>query len=379
MDIYFDNAATSPLAKEVRDVMVELMDSSFGNPSSIHKKGREAKVVIENARKAIANLLNVSPGEVFFTSGGTEADNMAIVCSVNDLGIDHIITSRIEHHAVLHTAERMEQQRDVKLSFVDLKPDGQVDLDHLKSLLEEDGKTLVSLMHGNNEIGNLLPIAEVGAMCKEHGALFHSDTVQTMGHYPFDLQEITVDFITCSAHKIHGPKGVGFLYIRNDVSIKPFICGGAQERNMRGGTENIFGISALAKAFKLAHEDMEVHRTHIEGLKSYMIESLKNNISGVEFNGNIETDNSLYTVLSVLFPKSSTSEMMLFNLDIAGIAASGGSACTSGSNQGSHVLKGIGTDQERPAVRFSFSRFNTKEEIDFCVAKLTELIGANNN
>ncbi|NQY66885.1 MAG: aminotransferase class V-fold PLP-dependent enzyme, partial [Flavobacteriales bacterium] len=234
MEVYFDNAATTPLSKEVKEVISGLMDNTYGNPSSIHKKGREAKVVIENARKIVSGLLNVSPGEVFFTSCGTEADNMAIVCCVNDLAVDHIITTRIEHHAVLHTAERMEAQRGVKVSFVDLDENGSVKLDHLEELLQIGGKTLVSLMHANNEIGNLLPIKRVSEMCKAYDALFHSDTVQTVGHYPFDLQDIPVDFITCSAHKIHGPKGVGFLYINGNVKIKPLICGGAQERNMRG-------------------------------------------------------------------------------------------------------------------------------------------------
>ncbi|MCH7536170.1 MAG: cysteine desulfurase [Bacteroidetes bacterium] len=374
MEVYFDNAATTQLADEVKAVMLDLMETTYGNPSSIHKKGREAKVIIENSRKKISGLLNVSPGEIFFTSGGTEADNMAIVCTVLDLNIDHIITSKLEHPAVLHTAEKMERLRDVRLSYVSLKENGVVDLDHLEELLKSGGKILVSLMHGNNEIGNLLDLNKVSEICKEHGALFHSDTVQTAGRYHIDLQQTPLDFMTCSAHKIHGPKGVGFLYVKNDVKIKSLISGGAQERNMRGGTENLYGIPALAKAFEIAVMNMEEHRAHILGLKTYMIKQLENSIDGIEFNGESKEDRSLYTIVSVLFPKSDSSEMMLFNLDIAGVAVSGGSACTSGSNQSSHVLSGIGTDQDRAAVRFSFSRFNTIKEIDFCIEKLKELL-----
>lgn len=370
--IYLDNAATTPIDKAVIEAMLPVMQEQFGNPSSIHGFGRQTRALIENARKSIAKLLNITPSELFFTSGGTEADNQAICCTILDLGIKHAITSKIEHHAVLHTLEELDKKGKIKLSFVNLTSNGHIDLNHLEELLKNNPKSFVSLMHANNEIGNLLPIKQVGELCEKYESIFHSDTVQTMGHYALDLQNIPVHFVTCAAHKFHGPKGVGFLYISNKVSISPFIHGGSQERNMRGGTENVYGIVGLAKAFEIANQDIEQHQEQIQGLKTYMIEQLEKNIPGVEFNGDAKGA-SLYTVLNVLLPANENAEMMLFNLDINGIAASGGSACTSGSNQGSHVLRAINSDMERPSVRFSFSKYNTKEEIDFTIAKLKEM------
>lgn len=372
MRIYLDNAATTPMDPEVVDAMVPFMREHFGNPSSIHSYGREVRTAIETARKNVARFLNVSPSEIFFTSGGTEANNTALFCSVRDLGISHVISSPLEHHAVLHSLQELEKEGKIKLSL--LKPDrrGNLNMNELKDLLRAAGKTLVSLMHANNEIGNLLPIEEVAGLCRDHGALFHSDTVQTMGHYPIDLSATPVHFVTCAAHKFHGPKGVGFLYINHNVRIHPFIHGGAQERNMRGGTENVYGIIGLSRAIEIAAAHMDEHRKHIQGLKDHMLKSLKENIHGIEFNGDPER-NSLYTVLNVSFPPSENSEMLLFNLDIAGIACSGGSACTSGSDAGSHVLKAIYGESERPSVRFSFSKYNTIKEIDFVVEKLKEL------
>ncbi|MFY9310427.1 MAG: cysteine desulfurase family protein [Bacteroidia bacterium] len=372
MKVYLDNAATTPLDKEVLDTMLPYMTEFFGNPSSIHSFGRKTRAAIENARKSVAKSLNVSPSEIFFTSGGTEADNMAIRCSIHDLGIKHAITSKIEHHAVLHTLEKLEEEGLIKLSFVNLTPEGHVDLEHLEQLLKSNERTFVSLMHANNEIGNLLPIKEVGEICERYNAVFHSDTVQTMGHYAMDLQKINIHFITCAAHKFHGPKGVGFLYVSSKIKINPLIYGGGQERNMRGGTENLYGIVGLAKALEVALRDVEQHQQHIKGLKQYMVEQLKAQIPAVEFNGSC-LNNCLYTVLNVRFPHTDNAEMLLFNLDIAGIAASGGSACTSGSDIGSHVLRGIGSDVTRPSVRFSFSKYNTKEEVDYTVGKLKEL------
>ena len=372
MKVYFDNAATTSLDKEVLDEMLPFMTEHFGNPSSIHGYGRKTRSAIEAARKSVAKSLNVSPSEIFFTSGGTEADNMAIRCSIHDIGIKHAITSKIEHHAVLHTLEKLEQEGVIKLSFVNLTPSGHIDLAHLEQLLKENERTFVSLMHANNEIGNLLPLKEVGEICKRYNAIFHSDTVQTMAHYAFDLQRIKIHFVTCAAHKFHGPKGVGFLYVNGNVKINPLIYGGSQERNMRGGTENLYGIIGLAKALEIAMRDLEHHQKHITSLKAYMVQQLKENIKGVEFNGSC-LDNCLYTVLSVRFPRTDNAEMFLFNLDIAGIAASGGSACTSGSDKGSHVLEGIGADVTRPSVRFSFSKYSTKEEVDFTVGQLKEL------
>lgn len=372
MKVYLDNAATTALDKDVLDAMMPYMTEHYGNPSSIHAYGRKTRSAIEGARKSVAKILNVSPSEIFFTSGGTEADNMAIRCSIHDMGIKHAITSKIEHHAVLHTLEKLAVDNVIKLSFVNLNAQGEVDLGHLEQLLKENDRTFVSLMHANNEIGNLLPLKKVGEICETYNAIFHSDTVQTIGHYPMDLQKIKVHFITCAAHKFHGPKGVGFLYVSGHVKINPLIYGGSQERNMRGGTENLYGIVGLARALENATKDMEAHQTHIEGLKSYMIAQLKVAIPEIEFNGTCE-QNGLYTVLSVRFPHTDNAEMLLFNLDIAGIAVSGGSACTSGSDVGSHVLHGIEADVTRPSVRFSFSKYNTKEEVDYTVSKLKEL------
>lgn len=370
--IYLDNAATTPMDPEVIDTMVTYMRQHHGNPSSIHAFGREVRAGIEKARKQVAGLLNVTPAEIFFTSGGTEANNTALYCSVRDLGVTHIISSVIEHHAVTHTVEKLEQEGRVRVSWVKLDEKGHVDLADLERLLQSGDKTLVSLMHANNEIGNLLPIEKVAALCQQYGAFFHCDTVQTMGHFPLDLKSIPVHFVTCAAHKFHGPKGVGFLYIRHDVKIHPFIFGGAQERNMRGGTENVYGIIGLAKALEISCKEMEGHHKHVEGLKQYMAEKLNASIPGIRFNGDCMGD-SLYTVLNVAFPASEHGEMLLFNLDIAGIACSGGSACSSGSNSGSHVLKALYGNDARPSVRFSFSKYTTREEVDYTVEKLREL------
>ncbi len=368
--IYFDNAATTPLDDEVIEEMTKVLKENYGNPSSVHEFGRKARTEIERARRKVAAFVHASPSEICFTSGGTEADNMAIVTSVRDLGIKHIIISRIEHHAVLHTTQA--QEGGVKVSYVRLKPNGHIDLEHLEELLKKNGRSLVSLMHANNEIGNLLDLKKVSKLCRSHDSLFHSDTVQTMCHYEMDLQELDIDFITASSHKFHGPKGVGFLYVNSNVEIKTMIHGGSQERNMRGGTENIYGIVGLAKAMEVAHRDMEAHQNHVQGLKTYMMEQLVASIPDVQFNGDAEGD-SLYTVLNVSFPDTPISEMLLFNLDVLGIAASGGSACTSGSNVGSHVMQELYPNSKRPAIRFSFSKYNTKEEVDITVAKLVSL------
>ncbi|MBA2611982.1 MAG: cysteine desulfurase [Bacteroidetes bacterium] len=373
MKIYLDNAATTKLDENVLKAMMPLMLEDFGNPSSIHAFGRKTRAAIETARKTVAKLLNVTPAEIFFTSGGTEADNMAINQSIVTYGINHVISSVIEHHAVEHTLKMLEKAGKVKVSWVKLDKKGNVDLADLEDLLKNNSRSLVSLMHANNELGTLLPLKEVGELCEKYNAIFHSDTVQTMGHYKMDLRELKVHFVTCAAHKFHGPKGVGFLYINHLHKISPFIHGGAQERNMRGGTENVYGIVGLAKALEICFDEMEEHQKHIRGIKNYMREQLEKNIPGMSFNGEISDEKSLYTVLNCCFPKHPDAEMLLFNLDILGIAASGGSACSSGSNQGSHVLRGIGSDMERPSVRFSFSKYTTKEEIDHTVKHLIEL------
>jgi len=373
MKVYLDNAATTRLDEEVLKAMMPLLTEDFGNPSSIHSFGRKTRASIETARKTVAKLFNVTPAEIFFTSGGTEADNMAICKSIDTYGITHVISSPIEHHAVEHTIKVLEQAGKVKVSWVKIDRNGNVDLAHLEELLKNNPRSLVSLMHANNEIGTLLPLKEVGELCEKYNAIFHSDTVQTMGHYKMDLRDTKVHFVTCAAHKFHGPKGVGFLYINHLHKISPFIHGGAQERNMRGGTENVAGIIGLAKALEICFNEMEAHQKHIMDLKDYMRDTLIEKIPGMEFNGETSHDKSLYTVLNCRFPNHPDAEMILFNLDIMGIAASGGSACSSGSNQGSHVLRGLGIEMERPSVRFSFSKYNTKEDIDFTVSKLTEL------
>ena len=373
MKVYLDNAATTRLDEEVLNTMMPLLVEDFGNPSSIHAFGRKTRSSIENARKTVAKLLNVSPAEIFFTSGGTEADNMAIVQSIATFGIKHVISTQIEHHAVEYTLKVLEKEGKVKVSWLSFDERGNINLEELEELLKNNPKSLVSLMHANNEIGTLLPIEQVGELCEKYGAVFHSDTVQTMGHYAMDLQKLKVHFITCAAHKFHGPKGVGFLYMHHNHKLSPFILGGAQERNMRGGTENVPGIVGLAKALDVCYSHLHEHQQSIFGLKDYMRKRLIEEIPGIEFNGETSFEKSLYTVLNCRFPFHPDAEMILFNLDIAGIAASGGSACSSGSNQGSHVLRGLGIEMERPSVRFSFSKYNTKEEIDFVVDKIVEL------
>lgn len=374
--VYLDNAATTPLDPAVFEVMRPLMLEQFGNPSSIHGHGREVRSAIERARKKVADLLHTSPAEIFFTSGGTEADNTVLLSAVKDLGVKRIITSKLEHHAVLHTAEEIEKSGKVQVDYVRLTANGSIDFSHFEELLATGPKTLVSLMHANNEIGNLLDLEKTGTLCHQYGALFHTDTVQTMGHYRHDLQKLPVDFIVGSAHKFHGPKGVGFLYVNHKVKIKPLIHGGAQERNMRGGTENVYGIAGMAKALELAYQHMDEHQTHISHLKSTMIQKLQDSIPDLQFNGTSgDLEKSLYTVLNVSLPPSDNNEMLLFNLDISGVSVSGGSACSSGSNIGSHVLAQLDRDPMRGAVRFSFSRFNTEAEIAYAVDKLAEIVG----
>jgi cysteine desulfurase len=373
MQIYLDNAATTPLDPAVIQVMMETMQSEFGNPSSIHAHGRRVKTIIEKARRTVAGLLNAAPAEIFFTSGGTEADNFAIVRAVEDFQIEHIITTPLEHHAVLHTIEALQKTKPLKVSYLSVDQEGHIDLGELTDLLRSNARSLVSIMHGNNEIGTLNNVQAIGEICQEFDAIFHSDTVQTMGHYKHDLQVLNANFMTGAAHKFHGPKGVGFLYIKQNTKIQPLIHGGAQERNMRGGTENVYGIVGLAKALEIAYEHMETDHKYIQSLKSYMIDRLKEEIPGVAFNGDIRPEHSLYTVLNASFPCTDLADMLLFNLDIAGICVSGGSACSSGTNIGSHVLTAIQSDAERPSVRFSFSKYNTKEEIDVVIAKLKDI------
>jgi cysteine desulfurase len=373
--VYLDNAATTPMDDRVIEAMLPFMRGHFGNPSSVHSHGREVRTAIEKARKKVAELLQASPSEIFFTSGGTEADNTALVCGIESHGIQHAITSPLEHHAVLHTLEMLAKKGQVQLSLLEVNEKGEIDLAQLEELLKKNPKSLVSLMQGNNEIGNLNDLERIGQMTQAHGAFFHSDTVQTMGHYSHDLSTLPVDALVAGAHKFHGPKGVGFLYVRKDKKIHPFIHGGAQERNMRGGTENVIGIIGLAKALEISLEELAAHRSHIEKLKGYFIEKLGQEIPGITFNGcSADLQKSLYTVLSVSLPPSEANRgMLLFHLDLEGISASGGSACSSGASVGSHVMRALQHPADRDVVRFSFSRFTTMEEIDYTLEKLKTL------
>ncbi len=377
--VYFDNAATTAIRPEVLETMISVMRDTPGNPSSTHAPGRKAKALIESARKSIAAMLNVAAGEIIFTSGGTEADNLILNSTVRDLGVKHIITSAIEHHAVIHTVEQLQRVYNIVVSHVAIKKDGNIDIDHLQELLEKSSdKTLVSLMHVNNEIGNLLDIEAVCKLCKTHDALFHSDMVQSVGHYSLDLKNIPVDFIAASAHKFHGPKGVGFAYIRKNSGLRPLIFGGGQERGARAGTESVHNIVGMEKALKLAYKNLDEERAQIEKLKTYFIEKLKAEIPEATFNGNCGAmEKSTYTLLNVCLPvPPEKSLMLLFQMDLKGIACSKGSACQSGSDQGSHVLNAFlgDEDMKKPSVRFSFSHENTQEEVDYILNVLSEFI-----
>ena len=375
MNVYFDNAATTPMDKTVLEKMLPYLENGFGNPSSIHKKGREIKSVIEKCRSKIASLLSCEPGEIFFTSGGTEADNMFILNTAIEKKLDTIITSKLEHHAVLHCCEYLERSYKKNIKFVDSDDKGIIDLDHLESLMKSSPNSLVTIMHGNNEIGNLNDIKKISRICEQYETIFHSDTVQTVGHYNLNLNDLNIHGIVGSAHKFHGPKGVGFLYLNNKHKISPFIHGGAQERNMRGGTENFYGIVGLTEALELSITNMADHAKKVSNLKKYMIEKLTHAVDGIKFNGqSSDLNNSLYTVLNVSIPNMNDQQMFLFNLDINNIAASAGSACTSGSEVGSHVLAQIKKNKGHVSVRFSFSKMNSKEEVDYTVDKVCEIL-----
>lgn len=365
MAIYFDSAASTALHSEVLNEMIPFLTEHPGNPSSTHAFGRKMKAAIEQARKDIAQSINASPLEIVFTSCGTESNNLAIKGAVSKFNVQHLITSKIEHKCVLNTCLEIEKQ-GVELHYIDVDQQGYFDLTQLNELLEHlEGKKLITLMHANNEIGTINNIKEIGQICERHNALFHSDTVQTVAHFPLDVQDYKIHYMSGSAHKFHGPKGIGFLYVRKDVRIEPQILGGGQERGFRSGTENVAGIVGMAKALAISNANFESDKARILSLKKYFIEELKNNIKDIAFNG--DTENGLYTVLSVSFPPSLSNDMLLFNLDIAGIAVSGGSACSSGANTGSHVLDATNHDLKRKAIRFSFSNQNTKEEVDYTV------------
>ena len=372
--IYMDNAATTALDPEVLNAMMPYLTSFYGNPSSIYSYGRESRLAIENARKSVAKILNAHPAEIFFTSGGTESSNTAITAAVRDLGCNHIITSEIEHHATLHTVEFLKRSGQASVSYAKILSTGDIDMRHLEQLLKEsEQKALVTLMHANNETGNMIDLHKTGELCKKFGAIFHSDTVQTVGHFPFNLRNTPVDFITGSGHKFHGPKGAGILYINENVKINPFLYGGNQERNMRAGTENLYGIVGFAKALEIATANYVTDSRHIRSIRLCMMQQLQQNIKEISFNGN-PSGMSLYTVLSVNFPRTDKSEMILLNMDINNICTSGGSACSSGADTGSHVIRAIANNPDLVTVRFSFSKFNTEKEVDIVIEKLKDMI-----
>ena len=373
--VYLDNAATTPILDEVVEAMVPVLREQYGNPSSIHAEGRSTRALIEQARKTIARLINAGTGEIFFTSGGTESNNMAIKASVRDLGVRRIISSPTEHHCGLHTFESLKRDGLAEIVYLPVDEKGHITLEDLENALKAGGdtKTLVSLMHANNEIGTMTDMVAIGDLCRRYNALYHCDTVQTMAHFPIDVQLSKVNFLSGAAHKFHGPKGVGFIYINPESQIKPLIDGGAQERNMRGGTENVYGIVGMAKAMELAVHEMEERNEHIAEVRAYLKQRLEENFEQIQFNGDLE-GHSLYTVLNVSFPPSPKNELLLLSLDIAGISVSGGSACSSGTEKGSHVLEAIGANPARKSIRFSFSHFNTKEEMDYVIEKLKTII-----
>ncbi len=380
-NVYLDNAATTQIRKSVIDRMQDALSNYYGNPSSTHAFGRPAKTAIEKARKSIAKILNAHPSEIIFTSGGTEADNMILRGAVRDLGVEKIITSRIEHHAVLHTAEELAKDYNIEIEYVELDSHGNPDISHLESLLKaDDSKKLVSLMHINNEIGNKIDIDAICRLCKDNDVLVHSDTVQSIGHYAWDVQTIPIDFMTAAAHKFHGPKGVGFAFIRKNTGLNPLIFGGAQERGLRAGTEPLHNIIGLEEAFLEAYDHLEEETNYIEELKRYFIEKVNNEIPEAKFNGySADMDRSTYTIANVCLPfNEQQSLMLLFHLDLKGIACSKGSACQSGSDNGSHVLNEILTEEDlkKPSLRFSFSIYNTKEEIDYVVGVLKDFSSA---
>lgn len=371
MKVYLDSAASTQLHPDVLNEMLPYFTENFGNPSSTHSFGRKTKAALEQARKIIAQAINASPLEIIFTSCGTESNNMALKSAVANFNVQHIITSPVEHKCVFNTCLDI-ATNSVKLHYVKVDSNGNIDLNHLEELLQKlEGKKLVTLIHANNEIGTILDIEKAGEICRKYDALFHTDTVQTICHYPIDVQKVNVHYLSGSAHKFHGPKGIGFLFVRKDSKISPQIHGGGQERGFRSGTENVAGIVGMAKALEIANKNLEKDKTYILGLRKYFAEKLKEKIEDIRFNGDFE--NGLFTVLSVSFPPSFNSDMLLFSLDIAGIAASGGSACSSGASTGSHVLDAIGHSTERKTIRFSFSHFNTFEEIDYTIEQLLKL------
>ncbi|RTQ47161.1 cysteine desulfurase [Hymenobacter gummosus] len=375
--VYFDNAASTPLDPAVLDAMLPYLREHYGNASSQHSYGRRLRGVVETARRTIAGLLNAAPNEIFFTSGGTESDNYAAIGTIRTLGLTHAISSPLEHHAVLHTLQALERVGDIRLSYVRHDAQGRLDLNHLEELLTTHPRSFVSLMHANNELGNLNDVEAIGRLCVRHNAIFHTDTVQTMGHYRHNVRLLQNHFLVGSAHKFHGPKGTGFLYRSAGLPVQPLLHGGSQERHVRPGTENIPGIVGLAKALEIAYQGLDEHRRYVQGLKDQLIRRLQAEVEGVQFNGlSAEAEQSLYTILSVSLPPSPRNAELLSTLDLNRVAVSGGSACTSGDKAGSHVLSALGTDPDRATLRLSLSRYNTADEVEYAVAQIANLFRA---
>jgi cysteine desulfurase len=380
--IYFDNAATTKIDSIVIDQMQTVMRENFGNPNSTHSLGRSSRTLIEKARKTIASEFNVSASEIFFTSCGTESDNMVLVSAVRDLGVKTIVTSKIEHKAVLNVADFLKETESIEILYVDILKNGLIDYDHLENILENcKNKSLVSLMHINNEIGSILDLERVGNLCKKYNSLFHSDTVQSIGKYKFNLSDLNIDFIVGSAHKFHGPKGIGFVYINKKLNLNPLIIGGNQERGMRAGTESVHNIVGMQTAFENSYSNLEANNKYILNLKLNFIKSIKKAIPKIKFNGSCENNlYSSFSILNICLPMNEEQSILLeFNLDIKGISCSRGSACQSGSNQGSHVLNSIlsSDDLKKPSLRFSFSKYNKDEEISEVVSALKEFVNSN--
>ena len=365
--IYFDNAATTPLLPQVRDVITHHLEHSFGNPSSLHREGRLSRTVVEEARRKIAGHLNASIGEIFFTSCGTESNNTILIGAVEDLGIRRIVSSRVEHPCVLRVLERLSGRIDIK--YVKLDDVGRADQEDLERLLKDDAHTLVSLMHVNNETGAVNDIETIGNLCRASGALFHTDTVQGIGYFPYDLTTLNIDFMSASAHKFHGPKGVGFLYIRADHAVSPFLLGGGQERNMRAGTENIAYIAGMSTALELAYKEFEERKSHITHLRQYLVDKLQAISSSIEII-NPSGAQGHYKILVMTLPLNEKTTLAIPNLDIAGIAVSGGSACSSGAEKGSHVFDSLYPGLDKKTIRVSFSHLNTTDEVDILADKL---------
>lgn len=374
MKVYFDNAATTALSEEVLNEMLPYMREFYGNPSSIHAMGAKSRAAIEKSRKIVANSIKAATSEIFFTSGGTEANNTILKSTVESLGVTHIITSPTEHHCILHTLDSL-KAKGVAVTYLNINQKGEIDFTELASILQANtANTLVSLMHANNEIGTITNLEKVSSLCQQYGALFHSDTVQTIGYYPIDTMQLKIDFLSGSAHKFHGPKGVGFMYINHRHKINPLLNGGAQERNMRAGTENLYGIVGLGKALALCTEKMEENRQYISSLKKYMIEKIQQELPTATIIGLSNPIESHYKILTVAIPQNDKSDLIIFNLDIAGIAASGGSACSSGSQVGSHVIAVLNLPEKINAVRFSFSKYSTIAEIDYVIRQLKSIL-----